>query len=39
MSLAFAPAADVPIATMQRTRDRYLALGYGDPLPRFEAAA
>jgi hypothetical protein len=27
----FAPADDVPIPYMQRTRDYYLALGYGDP--------
>jgi hypothetical protein len=30
-SPAFAPADDVPIAYMQRTRDYYLALGYGEP--------
>ena len=28
---AFAPEADRPIAYMQRTRDWYLALGYGNP--------
>src|SRR6266853_4575075 len=27
----FAPEADRPIAYMQRTRDWYLALGYGNP--------
>src|SRR2546426_9120137 len=27
--MAFAPEHDVPIAYMQRTRDYYLALGYG----------
>lgn len=30
-SLGFAPDGDVPIAYMQRTRDWYLALGYGNP--------
>ena len=29
--LGFAPAADVAIPYMQRTRDWYLALGYGNP--------
>ena len=29
--LCFADAADVPIPYMQRTRDYYLALGYGNP--------
>jgi D-proline reductase (dithiol) PrdB len=29
--LAFAPDADQPIPYMQRTRDWYLALGYGNP--------
>ena len=28
---SFAPEADQPIAYMQRTRDWYLALGYGNP--------
>jgi len=31
MSDAFAPESDAPIAYMQRTRDWYLALGYGNP--------
>jgi hypothetical protein len=31
MSVGFAPADDVPIPYMQRTRDYYLALGYGEP--------
>jgi D-proline reductase (dithiol) PrdB len=30
-ALGFAPPDDVPIAYMQRTRDYYLALGYGNP--------
>ena len=30
-SAVFAPADDVPIPYMQRTRDYYLALGYGSP--------
>ena len=29
--LRFAPASDMPIAYMQRTRSWYLALGYGNP--------
>jgi D-proline reductase (dithiol) PrdB len=29
--MAFAPEHDVPIPYMQRTRDYYLALGYGNP--------
>jgi hypothetical protein len=31
MSMGFAPADDVPIPYMQRTRDYYVALGYGEP--------
>src|SRR5262245_40001364 len=31
MSPEFAPADDVPIPYMQRTRDYYVALGYGEP--------
>jgi Glycine/sarcosine/betaine reductase selenoprotein B (GRDB) len=31
MPMAFAPEHDVPIPYMQRTRDYYLALGYGNP--------
>ena len=30
-SLTFAPAEDSPVAYMQRTREWYLALGYGNP--------
>lgn len=30
-ALGFAPATDVPIRYMQRTRDYYIALGYGNP--------
>jgi glycine/betaine/sarcosine/D-proline reductase family selenoprotein B len=30
-SFGFAPPGDVPIPYMQRTRDYYLALGYGNP--------
>jgi Glycine/sarcosine/betaine reductase selenoprotein B (GRDB) len=30
-SAVFAPADDVPIPYMQRTRDYYVALGYGNP--------
>ncbi|HWI80790.1 reductase [Ramlibacter sp.] len=29
--LGFAPEDDIPVAYMQRTRDWYLALGYGNP--------
>ena len=29
--MTFAPEHDVPIPYMQRTRDYYLALGYGNP--------
>ena len=29
--LGFAPDDDIPIAYMQRTRDWYLGLGYGNP--------
>src|SRR5204863_8448954 len=32
----FAPETDRPIAYMQRTRDWYLALGYGNPYVRSE---
>ena len=32
MTSSFAHASDVPIFYMQRTRDWYLALGYGNPL-------
>ena len=31
VALGFAPADDVPIPYMQRTREWYLALGYGNP--------
>lgn len=31
MGFGFAPAHDVPIPYMQRTREYYLALGYGEP--------
>ncbi len=30
-TLGFAPAHDLPVPYMQRLRDYYLALGYGNP--------